>query len=99
MGLADVAGARELGEPVEPELVEPWEPDALDPGTLCTPPSNPEHAATAMANAPDPGRSACSRTVPAPDSAYPVACPGVALPWLPVPPASAAASLWTSTAQ
>jgi len=41
MGLADVAGARELGEPVEPELVEPWEPDALDPGTLCTPPSNP----------------------------------------------------------
>ena len=99
MGLADAAGARELGEPVEPELVEPGEPDALDPETLCTPPLNPEHAATAMANAPDPGRSACSRTVPVPDSAYTVAWPGVALPWLPVPPALAAASLWTSTAQ
>jgi len=71
--LADVAGARELGETVGPELVEPEELDALDPETLRTPPLSPEHAATAIANAPDPGRSACSRTRPVPDSAYTVA--------------------------
>jgi hypothetical protein len=71
--LADVAGGLELGETVAPELVEPGELDALAPGALCTPPLSPEHAATAMANAPDPGRSACSRTRPVPDSAYTVA--------------------------
>ena len=70
MGLPDVAGAPELEEPVAPERVEPGEPDGLAPGTLCTPPVNAEHAATAMANAPDPGKSLCSRTVPVPDSAY-----------------------------
>ncbi len=51
-----------------------------------------------MANDPDPGKSACSRSEPAPDSAYTVACPGVALPWPPVPPTFAVAWAWTSTA-
>src|SRR5208283_3608172 len=97
MGLVD-DGRGGLWDPDAPERTEPGAPDALEPTAVGTPPLLPEHAPTAMAKDPDPGRSARSRTDPVPDSAYTVARPGAALPWPPVPPTFPVAWAWTSTA-